>query len=150
MTMQISAILRRAQQVSPNSIATIHLDRQQTWTQFLNRVQKLAGAFQALGVQPGDRIALLSLNSDRYIEYFYATVWAGAAMMPMNIRWAPPECAYALISCYSRLGLTPLFADELFTVRSSPKLQAPAYRPLSPAAYSPGKHLSHMMETRWR
>lgn len=119
MTMQISAVLRRAQQVSPNSIATIHLDRQQTWTQFLNRVQKLAGAFQALGVQPGDRIALLSLNSDRYIEYFYATVWAGAAMMPMNIRWAPPECAYAL----NDAGAEILIVDDAFA-KAVPAIQA--------------------------
>ncbi|MBE1282774.1 MAG: long-chain-fatty-acid--CoA ligase [Rhodobacteraceae bacterium] len=108
--MQISAILRRAQQVAPNAIATIHLDRQQTWSQFLERVQKLAGAFQKLGVEPGDRIALLSLNSDRFIEYFFASVWSGGAMMPMNIRWAPPECVYAL----NDAGAKILIVDDAF------------------------------------
>ena len=53
MTMQLSAVLRRAAQVSPNGIATIHEGRQQTWTQFLTRVQKLAGALRGLGVGPG-------------------------------------------------------------------------------------------------
>ena len=94
--LQISSILRRAQQVAPNATATIHLERQQTWTEFLLRVQKLSGAFHNLGIEAGDRIAILSLNSDRYVEYFYATVWLGAAIMPMNIRWTPTECAFAL------------------------------------------------------
>ena len=49
MTMEISAILRRAVQVAPDTTATIHLERQQTWRSFLERVQKLAGALQALG-----------------------------------------------------------------------------------------------------
>lgn len=110
MTMQISAVLRRAQQVAPDAIATIHLDRQRTWTQCLARVMKLAGAFRTLGVEPGDRIALLSLNSDRFIEYFFASVWSGGAMMPMNIRWAPPECAYAL----NDAGAEILIVDDAF------------------------------------
>ena len=110
MTMEISAILRRAVQVAPDTTATIHLERQQTWRSFLERVQKLAGALQALGVQPNDRVAILSLNSDRYIEYFFATVWAGAAMMPMNIRWAAPECGYAL----NDAGAKVLLVDDAF------------------------------------
>jgi acyl-CoA synthetase (AMP-forming)/AMP-acid ligase II len=108
--MQITSILRRAAQINPNGIATIYQDRQQSWSQMLDRVAKLAGALQTLGVKPGDRVALLSLNSDRYIEYYFATVWAGGAMMPMNIRWAAAECAYAL----NDAGAEILIVDEAF------------------------------------
>ena len=55
--MQITSILRRAAQVNPNGIATICKDRQQSWSQMLTRVEKLAGALQGLGMRPGDRIA---------------------------------------------------------------------------------------------
>ena len=108
--MQITSILRRAAQVNPNGAATIFQDRQQSWTELLTRVQKFAGALQSLGMGSGDRVALLSLNSDRYIEYFFATVWGGGAMMPMNIRWAPPECAYAL----NDAGAEILVVDDAF------------------------------------
>ncbi|MFY9212326.1 MAG: long-chain fatty acid--CoA ligase [Aestuariivita sp.] len=108
--MQISAMLRRAAQINPNGVATIFQDRQQSWSQMLDRVARLAGALQALGMKPGDRVALLSLNSDRFIEYFFAVVWGGGAMMPMNIRWAAPECAYAL----SDAGAEILIVDEAF------------------------------------
>lgn len=108
--MQISSIIRRAAQVNPNGIATIFEDRQQSWSQMLERVAQLAGALQSLGLKAGDRVALLSLNSDRYIEYYFATVWAGGAMMPMNIRWAAAECAYAL----NDAGAEILIVDEAF------------------------------------
>ena len=117
--MQITAVLRRAQQVAPKGIATIYKDRQQDWTSLLARVQKLAGAFQALGMKPGDRVALLSLNSDRYIEYFFASVWGGGAMMPMNIRWSPAECAYAL----NDAGAEILLVDDAFA-KAAPAIQA--------------------------
>jgi acyl-CoA synthetase (AMP-forming)/AMP-acid ligase II len=108
--MQITSIIRRAAQTNPNGIATIFEDRQQSWSQMLDRVARLAGALRNLGVRAGDRVALLSLNSDRYIEYYFATVWAGGAMMPMNIRWAAAECAYAL----NDAGAEILIVDEAF------------------------------------
>ncbi len=106
--MQITSILRRAAQINPNGIATIFEDRQQSWSQMLDRVARLAGALHDLGMEPGDRVALLSLNSDRFIEYFFATVWGGGAMMPMNTRWAAAECAFAL----NDAGAEILIVDE--------------------------------------
>lgn len=108
--MQITSVLRRAAQVNPKGVATIFGDRQRTWPETLDRVARLAGALQALGMKEGDRVALLSLNSDRFIEYFFASVWGGGAMMPMNIRWAPAECAYAL----NDAGAEILLVDEAF------------------------------------
>jgi acyl-CoA synthetase (AMP-forming)/AMP-acid ligase II len=108
--MQITSILRRAAQVNPDGIATITNDRRQSWSKMQARVAKLAGALQVLGMGPGDRVALLSLNSDRYIEYFFATVWGGGAMMPLNVRWSPAECAYALNDAGARI----LLVDDAF------------------------------------
>ncbi|KIN61687.1 AMP-dependent synthetase and ligase [Sulfitobacter noctilucae] len=108
--MHITSILSRAAQVNPRGIATICGDRQQTWVQMEDRVARLAGGLQALGMKPGDRVALLSLNSDRFIEYYFAVVWGGGAMMPMNIRWAGAECAYAL----NDAGAEILIVDEAF------------------------------------
>jgi acyl-CoA synthetase (AMP-forming)/AMP-acid ligase II len=108
--MQITSIIRRAAQINPQGIATIYEDRQQTWSQMLDRVARLAGGLQQLGMKPGDRVALLSLNSDRFIEYYFAVVWGGGAMMPLNIRWAAAECAYALNDAQAEI----LIVDETF------------------------------------
>ena len=108
--MQITSMIRRAAQVNPNGIATIFEGRQQSWSQMVDRVARLAGALQSLGMKPGDRVALLSLNSDRFIEYYFSVVWGGGAMMPMNIRWTAPECAYAL----NDAGAEILIVDDAF------------------------------------
>ncbi len=41
-----------------------------------------------IGVASGDRVAILSLNSDRYHEYLLATWWAGGVVNPVNFRWS--------------------------------------------------------------
>ena len=63
-----------------------------------------------LGVQPGDRVGILALNSDRYLEYFYAVPWMGAAVNPVNIRWSAAEIAYSLADSDTRV----LFVDDAF------------------------------------
>ena len=62
--------LRRACQVNANGVATIDGGRRRTWAEFRERVARFAGALQAAGVQRGDRVAILALNGDAYLEYF--------------------------------------------------------------------------------
>ena len=58
-------------------------------------------------MQPGDRVAILALNSDRYFELLYAIPWLGAAMVPVNTRLATPEIRYVLEDSGARV----LFVD---------------------------------------
>src|SRR5579864_6319643 len=88
--------LRRALQVKPDGTATRFASRHRNWAQCGERVARVAGALSALGVQRGDRVAVLALNSDRYFELMYALPWIGAAMVPLNTRLATPEIEYIL------------------------------------------------------
>ena len=99
--------LRRAVQTKPNGISTHFAGRRRTWQQTMDRVSRIAGALFALGVRPGDRVAILALNSDRYFELMYAIPWIGAAMVPINTRLAAPEIEYIL----SDSGAVALFID---------------------------------------
>jgi acyl-CoA synthetase (AMP-forming)/AMP-acid ligase II len=94
----------------PNAIATICGERQQNWSELRDRVERLAGAIKSLGVEAGDRVAILALNSDRYLEYYYAVWWAGAVVVPLNVRWSATENAYSLKDS----GTTVLFIDGSF------------------------------------
>lgn len=116
--MIISQTLRRAVQQHPNGTATIYKERKQSWRDFKNRVARLAAGLLSLGIDRGSRIGILSLNSDRYLEYFYAVPWAGAALNPVNIRLAPPEIAYTL----NDSGSSILFVDDTFSAML-PKLR---------------------------
>lgn len=108
--MQITSGLRRAQQINADGIATIFRDRRHDYRTFCDRVARLAGALTELGASRGDRIAALSLNSDRYLEFFFACWTAGAIAVPINTRWSPNEQADALLDS----GATMLFVDDAF------------------------------------
>ncbi len=87
--------LHRSLQQRPNEIAVRFQGKGLTFAQYGARVARLAGALRALGVAEGDRVAMYSLNSARYLEYFMAVPWAGAVLNPVNIRWSPAEILYS-------------------------------------------------------
>jgi len=76
------------------------------------QVARLAGAFRARGVAPGDRIAMLGNNSDRYVEFYFASLWAGGVLVPINTRWSANEMAACIDDCEPALLLcdAPHFA----------------------------------------
>jgi long-chain acyl-CoA synthetase len=88
--------LRRAVQISRGGVATIFGERTRRWGEVLDRVQRFAGALRTLGLSPGGRVAILSLNSDDYLELHYSVPWAGGALVPINTRLAAPEVRYIL------------------------------------------------------
>lgn len=83
--------LRRIIELKPDGVATIFGDRQRTWRETAARVQRLASALRALGVKEGEPVAVLAQNSDRYFETYLAVAWAGAVIVPLNVRWSAAE-----------------------------------------------------------
>ncbi|MFX8930020.1 AMP-binding protein, partial [Acinetobacter baumannii] len=65
---------------------------------------------RAAGMGIGDRIGMLSLNSDRYLEYYLAVPWGGGIVNPCTIRWSAAEVAYSLDDCDTRI----LIVDDAF------------------------------------
>jgi acyl-CoA synthetase (AMP-forming)/AMP-acid ligase II len=108
--MYLTQPLHRSASLYPKKLATICGQRRTDYGTMRDRVARLGGALRQLGVQTGDRVGLLSLNSDRYLEYFYAVYWAGAVVNPCNIRWSAAEIAYSLADCDTQV----LFVDDQF------------------------------------
>lgn len=57
------------------------------------------------GVQPGDRVALLGLNTASFFVTFLSIADSGAIVCPINWRWTPQELAQALGTISPRLLL---------------------------------------------
>lgn len=108
--MYITQSLKRAVQINANGIATIDGDRQRTWRTFANRVARLAAVLRNLKLSQGGRVAILALNSDRYLESYFAVPWADGIFVPLNIRLAPPELIFMLNDCEAEI----LIVDETF------------------------------------
>jgi long-chain acyl-CoA synthetase len=108
--MYLTQALHRAVQQKPHGIAVRFGGRQQTFRQFADRVARLAGALLGLDMQEGDRVAILALNSDRYLEYQMAVPWGGGVLNPCNTRWSAAEILYSL----NDSGSTILLVDQTF------------------------------------
>jgi acyl-CoA synthetase (AMP-forming)/AMP-acid ligase II len=108
--MYLTQGLHRAARETPDLPATIDGDRVRTWAQSRDRVARLAGVLRELGLEPGDRVAMLALNSDHYHEYLLAVPWAGGVVTPVNVRWSPAEIAFSLVDA----GVEVLLVDDVF------------------------------------
>jgi long-chain acyl-CoA synthetase len=123
--MYLTQGLHRVVQQHGSRAATVFGQRRTTFSVLVDRVSRLAGALGRLGLGAGDRIGLLALNSDRYVEGLLAAWWLGAVATPLNTRWSPAEIAYALNDCEVRL----LVVDDAFApMVSELKTRAPALR----------------------
>lgn len=111
MAPQLSLAIQRNARVSGNLTGSIFSERRKTWAELADRIARIAGGFVKLGLKPGERVAMLALNSDRYLEYFYATSWAGLLFVPINIRLAPPEVVHWL----GDSGCKALIVDDTFS-----------------------------------
>ncbi len=106
----LTQALHRAIQQRSGHLATRCAGREHTWAQFGDRVARMAAVLRGLGVSAGERVGMMSMNSDRYLEYYYATWWAGGVVNPVNIRWSPAEVAYSLDDCDTAI----LIVDDAF------------------------------------
>ena len=69
------------------------------------RVARLAGALQAMGLKPGERVAIVSKNSPDYVEALYAIWHAGLAAVPANAKLHGAELGYILEQSGARICL---------------------------------------------
>ncbi|MGA0784051.1 MAG: class I adenylate-forming enzyme family protein, partial [Ilumatobacteraceae bacterium] len=90
--------LRRGLCVAPDSPAVVDTAAKLTltFTELDLRCRSIAGGFSALGLRPGDRVALLMANGHTYIESYVALPAAGFVIVPINTRLADPEIEYIL------------------------------------------------------
>ena len=124
--MYLTQGLHRMLQQNPNALATVFRDRRHTYAQLAARVARLAGALQQLGMHTGERVGMLGLNSDRFLEYYLATWWGGGVVNPVNIRWSVAEIVYSLDDCDTRI----LLIDDTFLPMAEAIAASAKVRPL--------------------
>jgi fatty-acyl-CoA synthase len=83
--------LLRALDLYPNKTAVVAGEARYTYAEFADRCRRTAAGLVANGVGPGDRIGVLSFNSNALLESYYAVPLAGAIVMPLNVRLHPTE-----------------------------------------------------------
>ncbi|PZA13597.1 fatty-acid--CoA ligase [Rhodopseudomonas palustris] len=89
--MQLTAGLRKAASFRGDEIALVTPERSFSHSELLNRIARLAGAFCRFGIEAGERVAILAANGNEYIECYFAVLWAGGVVVPVNSRFSLPE-----------------------------------------------------------
>lgn len=90
-----------------------------TYAQLHERVERATALLQELGVEPGDRVALVLGNVPAFVEAYAATLRAGGALVPLLAGLAPDELRHALADSGARVAVVgPQRAAEVAGLRS--------------------------------
>lgn len=92
----LTATLDRAVRDYPDKVAVDFLGRATTWAELGRQVRRAAGALHALGVRPGDRVALVLPNSTSHVVAFWAVLRLGAIVVEHNPTYTAPAMAHQL------------------------------------------------------
>jgi acyl-CoA synthetase (AMP-forming)/AMP-acid ligase II len=80
----------------PDRLAVVFEERSYTYAELDAAVNQAAHALSAAGLRKGDRMLLMSGNSDRFILALYAALRLGALVVPVNPASAAPELQHLL------------------------------------------------------
>jgi len=67
-----------------------------TYTAMYQRVLRLGGALQALGVGMGSKVGVIEWDSHRYLEMYFGIPGVGAVLHTINPRLAPQDLVYTV------------------------------------------------------
>ena len=104
------SLFDRTRRLYKDSIAIVDDEAVFTWNEFVDRLSRAANLLAKMGLEKGDRYAILSTNSFRHAELIYGGYWSGCIPVPINYRLAPKEIAAILEDS----GAKFLFIEESF------------------------------------
>lgn len=99
MVVTLSDMLRNAARRWPDKTAYVGASQSFTWAEVDQRVDALAAALQAHGIQPGHVVGTLTRDGPVMIELVYAAARIGAIRVGLNYRMAAGEIKSILEHC---------------------------------------------------
>ncbi len=89
-------IPRRGARIHADKEAIVFEDSRFTYRELDDRVNRFANALVGVGCVRGERIAILSENTHKFLEVYFGAAKAGAAVVPLNFRLAEKELVQIL------------------------------------------------------
>lgn len=90
---------------APERCALVCGEQRLTYGELLHAAADLASGMAAVGIQPGDRVALLLGNRIEFVLALFAAARLGAIAVPLSVREQTPGLSYMLQHCGARLLL---------------------------------------------
>lgn len=92
----VSMLLQETARLNPLRLALVIDDVVLTYGELDERVNRMANALMSLGVQRGDRVAVMDVDSVPLVVTAYAAGRIGAVFVPINFRLRQSEVEYLL------------------------------------------------------
>ena len=102
-SMNIAWWVQRWSELHPHKCAIIYEGERITYLELDRRANRTSCWLQSLGIEKGNRVAVLLPNGPAFIELYLACSRLGAIFVPLNYRLAPPELDYTLKQARPRL-----------------------------------------------
>src|SRR4051812_35796965 len=88
---------------TPQRAVLHHADRQVSFRELEERAARARGALAALGINPGDRVALVMSDGPDMVIAMLAVMGMGAVVVPCSTMLKPAELEYVFHDCAAKL-----------------------------------------------
>lgn len=100
--MNIGGYLAQNARKYSNKLAIECEGRTYTYEKFNEEVNRLAHGLRDLGINKGEKLALMMKNSDHFVLSFFAAAKIGAVVVPINFRLTSSEVHYILNQSHTK------------------------------------------------
>ncbi|MDQ2744085.1 MAG: long-chain fatty acid--CoA ligase [Chloroflexota bacterium] len=107
----LPGMFQRTAELYPRRVATIFHHAKVTYGDMWRQIERFATGLRELGVQPGDRVAVMLPNLPQYLVAFFGALRAGAVVVPTNPLYTQHELEYQLADAGATVIVT---LDQLF------------------------------------
>ncbi len=102
-------------------------------------MRQFAAGLKNLGVKKGDRVAILLNNSMEFVTAYFATIYLGAEIVPLNTFLRVSEVVYILNDCSAKILVSSYdFAGIISEIKRG---EVPSLEKIIATDNLPGKHL---------
>ena len=102
----LKELLRERVKKGPRSLLLLFGDRRLTYADFQGEVNRVANALLRLGIQKGEKVALLLPNCPEFLLAVFAAAEIGAVFVPINTAFTAEEARYVLAHSESSFLIT--------------------------------------------
>ena len=92
--------------LTPDADALVFEDEKLTWREFARETDAVARAYLEIGIEKGDRIALLSMARNEFLTTYMAAGKVGAIWLGLSPKYTLEELRYQMNDCRPKLLIT--------------------------------------------
>jgi long-chain acyl-CoA synthetase len=96
MSLNLAFIVENGRRVFADETALMHPDRRLTYRELHESVLRFAAALVAAGIRRGDKVGVMIPNRPEFTIAYFAILYVGAVVVPLNILLVADEVAYTL------------------------------------------------------